>query len=46
MAGGYYRVDLTDKISILAMNTQYYDSLRDPNVAGDSGMMQMDWLKR
>lgn len=46
MAGGYYRVDLTDKISILAMNTLYYDSLRDPNLAGDSGMMQMDWLKR
>ena len=24
--GGYYRVDLTDKISFLAMNTMYYDS--------------------
>ena len=25
--GGYYRVDLTDKISVLALNTLYYDSL-------------------
>ena len=39
MAGGYYRVDLTDKVSVLSMNSLYYDSLRDPNLAGDSGMM-------
>lgn len=24
--GGYYRIDLTDDVSILAMNTLYYDS--------------------
>ena len=28
MKGGYYRVDLTDKISVLALNTLYYDSNR------------------
>ena len=27
MEGGYYRVDLTDEISYLAMNTLYYDSI-------------------
>lgn len=26
--GGYYRIDLTDSVSILAMNTLYYDSER------------------
>jgi len=26
---GYYRVDLNDKVSVLAMNTIYFDSLRN-----------------
>lgn len=28
MEGGYYRVDLTDKISVLALNTLYFDAER------------------
>ena len=26
--GGYYRVDLNDKVSVLSINTLYYDSER------------------
>ena len=29
LKGGHYRVDLTDKISYLALNTMYYDSEKD-----------------
>ena len=33
--GGYYRVDLTDKISYLSLNTMYYDSAEDDGFDAD-----------
>ena len=29
MFGGYYRVDLDEKVTVIALNTMYYDSERD-----------------
>ena len=36
--GGYYRVDLTDKISLLSINTLYYTSSRTHEMAPGSGV--------
>lgn len=46
LKGGYYRVDLTDKVSYLALNTMYYDSAKDDDFdAGKFGYHQMMWLR-
>ena len=42
--GGYYRVDLNDKLSVLSMNTLYYDSKRDRVDNTDEGVNQMFWF--
>lgn len=36
--GGYYRVDLNDKVSVLAINTLYYDNKRKRDDNGDNGV--------
>lgn len=36
--GGYYRLDLTDKITVLTLNTLYYDSDRQLEYASGSGV--------
>jgi len=43
--GGYYRVDLNDKISVLSINTLYYDSERTRIDSTESGVQQMFWLQ-
>lgn len=46
MRGGYYRVDLTPEISLLAMNTMYFDSAKaDLFEAGYRGYGEMEWLR-
>ena len=42
--GGFYRVDLNDKISVLAINTLYYDSERTRIDSTESGVEQMYWF--
>ena len=43
--GGFYRVDLNEKLTLLALNTLYYDAKRDPHIASGSGVQQMFWMK-
>ena len=45
--GGYYRVDLNDKVSTLVLNTLYYDSKRDYSVVADAGegAVELKWLE-
>lgn len=46
MEGGYYRVDLNDKVSVLALNTMYWDSERIPEIkTAPKGKEQMEWFK-
>lgn len=47
MEGGYYRVDLTDELSVLALNTLYFDSERDPKAIDTRprGKEQLQWLR-
>lgn len=43
--GGFYRVDLNDKVSVLSINTLYYDSERTRLDSTGSGVEQMFWLE-
>ena len=44
--GGYYRVDLTDDLSVISLNTLYYDSERSSELdSGRRGIEQMNWLR-
>ena len=44
--GGFYRVDLDDKISIISLNTLYYDYEGVQDYVPGEGKVQMDWLER
>jgi hypothetical protein len=44
-AGSYYRVDLTDKVSALVLNTMFYDDDDDESYQGNEGDVQMDWIE-
>ena len=44
MNGGYYRVDVSDKISVLALNTLYYNKKNDPTEETTEGADQFQWL--
>ena len=43
--GGFYRVDLNDNVSVLSLNTLYYDSERTRTDSSGSGVQQMFWLQ-
>jgi len=44
--GGYYKVDITDDVTILALNTMYYDVERiDPSTVLTPGEEQWTWLE-
>jgi len=43
--GGFYRVDLNEKVSVLSLNTLYYDSERTRTDATGSGVQQMFWFQ-
>lgn len=45
--GGYYRVDLTEDLSVLSLNTLYFDSERSMELdSGKRGYQQMEWLRQ
>ena len=45
--GGYYRVDLTDNLSVLVLNTLYYDIERSKDLdSGNRGRLQLNWLRK
>ena len=47
ISGGYYRVDLTDDISVLTLNTLYYDSERSSDLeSGPHGATELAWLRQ
>ena len=43
--GGYYRVDIDDSLSVLALNTLYYGIHCDESKVGKEGLNQMKWLQ-
>ena len=50
MRGGYYRVDLTDELSVLALNTLYFDSDRSKHSDISQGIFeieleQLEWIR-
>ena len=49
MNGAYYRVDMTDKISILALNTMYFmfseDKPESENKMTKEGTDQLNWIE-
>ena len=40
MDGGYYRIDLSEKVSILSFNTLAYNKDQDPSEIGPEGENQ------
>lgn len=45
--GGYFRVDLTEDLSVLSLNTLYFDAQRASELdSGYSGYEQMFWLEQ
>jgi 3',5'-cyclic AMP phosphodiesterase CpdA len=44
MNGGYYRVDLSKSVSVLALNTLYYNKKNDPTQMTTEGADQFNWL--
>ena len=45
--GGYYRVDLNDKLSVISMNTLFFDSERSLDLdASPQGYIELAWLRK
>ena len=45
MEGGYYRVDVTDSVSVLTLNAEYMDNDDDATYHADEATEQLDWLE-
>ena len=45
MSAGYYRVDVTDTISVLSLSDEYMDIDDDDSYHGDEANEQLDWLE-
>lgn len=45
MSAGYYRADVTDKLSVLAFNGEYMDIDDDTTQQGSEATEQLDWLE-
>jgi hypothetical protein len=43
--GAYYRVDVNDKVSVLALNTMYWGFDNDLHVEGQEGEDMMAWIQ-
>ena len=44
MEGGFYRVDLNDKLAVLVLNSMYYMIDNDQSVDGSLPQLQLAWL--
>lgn len=44
MNGGYYRVDIDSKLTILAINTLYFNTKNDATNQGTEAQDQLDWI--
>ena len=45
MDGGYYRVDVTDTLSVLVLNSQYFDNDDEVSYQSDEANRILDWLE-
>ena len=45
MSAGYYRVDVTDTISVLSLSDEYMDIDDDDSYHGNEANEQLDWLE-
>ena len=45
MAGGYYRYDVSDNLSVLVLNSQYVDKSDDRRYQKSEGDEMLDWLE-
>jgi len=43
--GGYYRVDLTEELSLLSLNSLYYNSAFFGDAPFDEAYEQLEWLR-
>lgn len=46
MSAGYYRVDLSDTISVLLFENEYMDNDDDTSFQGTEAAEQLDWLEQ
>ena len=46
LAAGYYRVDISDTISVLTFNFEYMDDDDDTSFQGSEADQQLDWLEQ
>lgn len=44
--GGYYRVDVDDKLTVLALNTLYINKKNDPTTQGNEGTDMLEWTRK
>ena len=45
MSAGYYRVDITDKITVLALDSMFWMKGNDPSYQLDEGEEEMQWFE-
>ena len=45
MEAGYYRVDVSDSVSVLTFNNEYMDVDNDTTFQADEGFEALDWLE-
>ena len=45
LSAGYYRVDVTDKITVLALDSMYWMNDNDPKYQADEGEEEMQWFE-
>jgi len=46
MNGGYFKYDITDKLSVLALNTLYFDNESNLDILGTVGLDQFAWFEK
>ena len=44
MTAGYYRVDVSETISVLTFNNEYFDNDSDESTVANEGTLVLDWL--
>ena len=45
MQAGFYRVDVSDQVSVLTINAEYMDVDDDESYHRSEGTEQLDWLE-
>ena len=45
LSAGYYRADVSDTVSVLVLNNEYFDKDSDDSIYGSEPSEQLDWLE-